>query len=270
MLDALLKQPVDFAREGMAPFYLDFWEKMKAAFPDESVGFSFGLEGPITTAYELRGEAFFTDLFDSPDLLPEFLELMTRSIVDYHRFCSRLTGAESVDPRGAGLVDDIASFVPPRLFPRYVMPYWEQYYAGVTTGRRNAHVEDLKRAQLGFLEDIGLSYYDPSISHKLNPRTIAEEIRVPFGWRLGSFHYSGMDEQDVRDFVFQAAADGASQVFTIIEATLSDEEGVRKVTAFKQAGEEVERLLGQGCSRAELGGCVSARGRARFWECWPE
>ena len=29
-----LAEPVDFAASGDTPFYLDFWEKMKAAFPD--------------------------------------------------------------------------------------------------------------------------------------------------------------------------------------------------------------------------------------------
>lgn len=265
-----LGDPVDWASTGMAPFFLDFWEQMKAAFPDETVGFGFGVEGPLTTAYELRGEAFFTDLFDQPAQAREFLRLTTDSIIDYFRWRAGLTGAEFPNPQGSGMVDDIASFVPHRLFPDFVMPYWEHYYTGLTRGRRSAHVEDLRRPQLRFLEEIGLSSFDPSISHKLNPPMLRDEIRVPFAWRLGSFHYRGMEEQAVRDFVFQAAADGASSVFTIIESTLSNEEGVRKITAFKQAGEEVARLLEQGCSRQELGTYVSDAGKARFWVHFPE
>ena len=265
-----LREPVDFGRAGMAPFYLDFHKEMQAAFPGEKVGFGFGVEGPITTAYELRGEAFFTDLYDSPDLLPEFLQLKTQSIVDFHHFRTRVTGGEPVSPTGGGMVDDIASFIPAQLFPTVVMPYWEQYYDGITTGKRSAHVEDLRREQLCFLEEIGLSYFDPSISHKLNPPMLREEIRVPFGWRLGSFHYRDMDEADVRDFVFQAVADGASSVFTIIEGTLSNEDGLRKVMALKQAAERVAKILEEGCSREEIGTYVSDRGKAKLWEHWPE
>ena len=32
----------------------------------------------------------------------------------------------------------------------------------------------------------------------------------------------------------------------------------------------IEKLLGEGCSREELGTYVSDRGKARFWERFPE
>ncbi len=267
---ATLKEPVDFATAGDTPFYLDFWEQMKAAFPDERVGFSFGVEGPITTAWELRGEGFLTDLFDEPEKVKEFLRLTTASIIDVFRFRAALDGGVFPDPHGAGMVDDIASFIPAHMFSEYALPYWEQYYTGITTGVRRAHVEDLRREQLRFLQEVGLSFFDPSISHKLNPPILRDEIQVPFGWRLGSFHYRDLDEELVRDFLFQAAADGASSVFTIIEGSLSTEEGHRKVMAFKAAGEQAARLLADGCSRQELGSYVSARGQARFWQHFPE
>ena len=99
---------------------------------------------------------------------------------------------------------------------------------------------------------------------------LRDGIRVPFGWRLGSFHYRDMNEELVRDFVFQAAADGASSVFTIIEGTLSTEEEYPKIMAFKAVGEEVDKLLKAGCSREELGTYVSDRGKAKYWDRFPE
>ncbi|NPV09886.1 MAG: hypothetical protein HPY83_18235 [Anaerolineae bacterium] len=87
-----LRQPVDFATAGMAPFFLDFWEKMRAAFPGREVGFSYGLEGPITTAWELRGEGFFTDIFDQPERAQEFLGLVVDSILEFHRFRCSVSG----------------------------------------------------------------------------------------------------------------------------------------------------------------------------------
>ncbi|MHB0878083.1 MAG: uroporphyrinogen decarboxylase/cobalamine-independent methonine synthase family protein [Anaerolineae bacterium] len=267
---AALKQPVDFATAGMAPFYLDFRRQMQEAFPGEEVGFTFGLEGPITTAWELRGEGFFTDIYDDPAAAATFMALSTESIVAFHRFTASVRGAAAVNPSGAGMCDDLASMMPPALWPTLVLPFWEMYYAGMTTGTRSAHVEDLRRAQLPFLEDIGLSYYDPSISHRLNPPIIAANCRVPFGWRLGSFHYYGMSADDVRDFVFQSVADGACAVFTYAEASICREPHVAKVAAFIAAAKEVERCLDAGGSREEIGSWVSPAGRAKLWGHWPE
>jgi len=261
---------VDWASAGMAPFYLDFLRQMQREFPDERVGFGFGAEGPLTTAYELRGEGFFTDLFDFPEKTREYLRLVTASIIDYRRWCASVTGDPFPNPAGGGMADDLASFVPAAMFPDFVMPYWEMLYEGITTGTRHAHVEDLRAPQLRYLEEIGLSFFDPSISHRLSPPLLRDAIRVPFGWRLGSFHYATMDEQAVRDFVFQAAADGASMVFTYVEATLSNAAGRSKILAFRRAGEEVEELLAGGCSRTDLGQRVSPAGRRRFWAHFPQ
>ena len=168
------------------------------------------------------------------------------------------------------MCDDLASMVPPRLFGELVIPYWELFYQARTTGRRSAHVEDLRPAQLPFLEEIGLSSFDPSISPKLNPRLIVENCRVPFGWRLGSFHYLTMTCQDVRDWVFQAVADGASSVFTHVEALMCRDENVPKITAFIEAAGRAKEMFGNGASRTEVGALVSAEGRRRFWDHWPE
>ena len=165
-----LQEPVDWSTAGMAPFYLEFLEQMRAAFPGETVGFGFGAEGPLTTAYELRGEGFFTDIFDEPEKAREFLRLVTASIVEYRRWTAELMGEAFPHPQSGGMADDLASFIPPQMFDDFVVPFWEQYYTGITTGRRNAHVEDLRRPQLCYLEKIGLSYFDPSISHTGSPR----------------------------------------------------------------------------------------------------
>lgn len=263
-----LREPVDFATAGMAPFYLDFRRRMQEAFPDEPVGFGLGLEGPITTAYEVRGEAFFTDIFDNPRLARKFLRVLVHSILRFHRFVCRVCDRPVVNSTGAGMCDDLASFIPDRLWPELVLPAWEQYYSGVTTGARSAHVEALRAQQLPYLEDIGLSHYDPSISPKLNPRIIATRCRVPFVWRLGCFHYREMTCQDVEDFVFKSAADGASGVVTYVSPILCNEDGVAKVHAFIRAAREAKRMLDGGCTREQIAQCVSPRGREGLWERW--
>ncbi len=263
-----LKQPVDYASAGLFPFYADFRAQMQKAFPGEPVGLGWGLEGPITTAYELRGDAWFTDPYDEPVKAREFLRLLTGSILDFHAFRCRVDGRLLINPDGAGLCDDVAAMMPASLWEEYVLPYWELYFSGMTSGRRSAHVEDLRPAQLPFLETIGLWSYDPSISPKLNPKRIVEHCRVPFGWRLGSFHYRDLSCQDVEDFVFQAAADGASSVHTVIEGSMCTESTAAKVQALIRAGKAAKQALEAGATRADLGDRVSPSGKRKFWEHW--
>jgi hypothetical protein len=265
---AALRQPVEYARAGLTPFYIDFWREMQAAFPEESVGFYFKYEGPITTAWALRGEGFFTDIYDDPPATREYLRLVTASILEYARFQSDLFGRPAVSPSGAGLCDDIASMVHPDLWPEFVLPYWEQYYRGLTTGTRGVHVEDLRPAQLKYLEEMGLSTYDPSISPKLNPRIISAGCPVPFVWRLGSFHYGELTLREVEDFVFQAAADGATGITTGTEACLCNASALGKIHAFIGAAKEAKRMVNSGVSRTDVGQRVSPEGKAKFWSQW--
>jgi hypothetical protein len=263
-----LREPVRWSEAGMAPFFLEFRERLRQAFLGEPVGFSFGAEGPITTAYELRGEEFFMELLDSPSLAGEFLGAVVESTLEFHRWVCALDGREPVNPNAGGMCDDLASFVPARLFREMVLPFWDHYYRGTTTGRRHAHVEDLRAEQLPFLEEIGLSFFDPSISPKLTPRIVRDHCRVPFTWRLGSFHYREMDCQEVEDFVYQAVADGASGVHTILAETMCAPEVVEKVRAFIRAAKETERLLSEGATREEIGALVSPAGREKLWDGW--
>jgi hypothetical protein len=262
-----LAEPVEWAQVGWAPFFLEFHATLKQAFPGERVGFSWGLEGPLTTAYELRGDGFFLDLLDDPEGCKQFLSAIVHSLVDFREFNDKVN--EATAPRTAsGLVDDIASFVPPRLFPELVVPFWEQWLAAQSQGTRHAHVEDLRVEQLPYLEAVGLSDFDPSISPRLHPGLIAAHCRVPFTWRLGSIHYREMSVQEVQDFVFKSAADGASGVTTVISEASCNEASVPKVAAFQQAGQVAQEHIQAGGSREELAGYVSPEGREKLWEGW--
>ncbi len=265
----VLSQPVDFATAGSIGFYLDYKARMEKAFPGEKVDLSWGHEGPMTTAYELLDFQAFTAAYDDPEGFRRFLDLQTRSIVAFIRFSRRLRGDPEVSPDSAGMCDDCASMYGPALWPEFVLPHWEQFFRGVTTGLRSAHVEDLRREQLRFLEDIGLTSYDPSISGKLNPRMIRENCRVPFGWRLANFHYPGLTEGEVRDWVFQAVADGASSVFTYVCAMMTGADTVKKVSSFIEAAREAKRMIDAGASRSDVGSNVSPAGRRKFWAAWP-
>jgi len=266
-----LQEPIDFATSGLTPSYLDFYKKMQNAFPDEKVYFGWQWEGPVTTAWELLGVNFMYDLFDKPDALRQFMKLSTASSVEYCRFFCKVENTKILNPEPdhGRLCDDIAAMVPPKMWPDFVLPYWDMFYGGPVPARI-LHCEDMKADQLQFLEQLSLIDYDPGISPKLNPKIVNAGTQVPFGWRLPGFRYSYMSCQDVEDFVYQAAADGASYVHTHIEAAMCDQATAKKVQAFVNAAKETKRLLDNGASRSEIGQRVSADGRKKFWDHWLE
>ena len=266
---AALQEPVDFPSAGMTRFYLDFQNQLQRAFPDEPVAFAFRSQGPITTAYALRGHDIFTDVYDDGAGFAAFLALATDSIIAYREFLCDVTHVPRTKSDYAFLADDIASLFSPSMWPGFVVPSWRRFFEGITTGVRDAHVENLRAEHLRFLEEVGLSRYDPSISPQLNPKVISGNCRVPFDWLLGSFHYRDLGCDDIRDWVFQAVADGASGVGTHLEAVNCAEEDVPKVNAFTDACKHAATMLEHGASRRDVGREVSPAGRQRFWDHWP-
>jgi len=264
-----LEKPVDFATAGMTGFYLELYEKMKRAFPDERVCFGWQWEGPITSVWELVGKSFMYDLYDKPETIQELLRVNTASIVDYCKFFCGVEGTKMLDPEPdhGRICDDIAAMLTPDMWDDFVLPYWEVFYNGPIAAR-TVHCEDMKPDHLGHLEKLGIVDYDPGISGSLNPKIISERTGVPFGWRLGGFHYAAMDCGDVEDFVYSAVRDGASFVFTYVEAVMCNEETAKKVRSFIKAAKHAERLLNEGAGREEIGQCVSEGGKKKFWDHW--
>ena len=264
------KRDVDFATAGMAPFYLDYREKMTEAFDGEVCGFSYGPEGPLTTAYALRGTDVFYDPYDDPGKFKEFLHLLTESIIKFVYFRNGVHGIPAVNSNAGKVWDDISAMFSPKMWPEFILPALHQYFDGITTGNHAAHIEGLCFDHLPYLEDLGIIDFDPSISPQLNPKIIRDCCRIPFEWRLGSFHYPDLSCQDVEDFVFQAAADGADNVHSYVEVTMCNEETLKKVHSFIKAAKEAKQMLDKGATREQLGACVSESGKKKFWDHWPE
>lgn len=264
------KQGIDLSKEGMFPFYAEFAEKLRAAFPGRSVRFGFGVEGPLTTAYELLGDRIFTEIYDEPEATAEFLNLLTDSINDYSRAVCRVNGDRVNFPNdeAAYMADDIAGMIPDSLWPEFVLPYWEKYYRFRTTGMRNIHVEGLLSGQLKFLEEARIERYDPSISPMLTPAIIAKTCRVPFMWRIGSFHFPQMSKKDTADFVYLAAADGACNVHTYIAGDTLDPGTVEKIYIFRDTAQKVQQLLSDGMPREELVKFTGYTDSAEYWDNW--
>lgn len=248
-----LQAEVDFTQAGMFPFYLDLWDQLKKAFPDREIPFGgFGAEGPITTAWCLRGHGFFTDVYDNPSQVKEYLGLVTASVVAYKKLLNRINGRPEFSEAGASVCDDVAAMISPTLWPEFVMPALDQYYTGLTSGTRSAHIEDLTVNHLHFLDEIGLDSYDPSVSEKLTPELIRDHCQAPFNWRLNSTHYVGRTPAQVEQWVFDAAAGGASRVSTNVAREMCTPEAAEKMRAYVRGAKKVESLLAEGCPREEL------------------
>ena len=248
-----LQQEVDWASAGQMPFYLDLWEALKARFPDRNVRFGgFGYEGPITTAWELRGHGFFLDVHDHPARCREYMRLVTESIVDYAAFVRSLNGQPAFLDTRIGLYDDVSSLIHPDMWPDVVLPYQDQFFASQTSGPRHAHIENLAPAHLPHLDTLDLDSFDPSVVSQIQPGDVRDRCHVPFLWRLNSMQVRDYTPAQVRRFVFESVADGASGVFCAIARTMVGQEDVAKVHTFIEAARQVEELLADGCPRREL------------------
>jgi len=267
----ILKNNVEFkemTKEGQ--FFLSYKEKLQQAYPDRNIYWNMSYEGPITTAYELMDTEFFYGLFDDIEKTKEFLHILTLNTVEYTKFHHRVNNIVEFNKEGHGICDDIASMISPDMFEEIVLPYWDMYFNGVTSGKRHIHTEDHTYKTMKFFEQVNINTFDPSISPKLNPQLIRDNNRVPFFWRLGSFHYNDLSVQDVKDWVYKAVEDGASNVFTGITHIMLDPDTVAKVKAFKEAASNAKDMLDKGISREEIGKLVSTEGKKKFWAHWPE
>lgn len=235
-----LREPVDFATAGLFPFYLRLWKELKRVFPEHTIPFSgFGLEGPLTTAWLLRGHEFFMDLYDDPPLAREYIGLVTSSIVAYGQLISRINGAPEFSRSGAAVADDAAAMLPPPLWPEFVVPFLDRYFTSLTSGSRSAHIEDLAPQHLPYLDVLGITHFDPSVSRKLTPALIREHCRVPFAWRLNEIEAEAFSPEQTAHWVLDAAAHGAPAVRLGIWRNNCTDRGAANVRAFVRTARQV-------------------------------
>lgn len=259
----------DYAHCGLVPAHLAYRKRLMQAFPGEPVNFGASGQGPVTTAYLLHGEEIFLELYDNPELLGEYLALLAASENRYHAFVREsILGVPAVNGTYGYLADDAAAFVPPGLFASMVLPHWEAQFRARTTGTRYLHCEDFRPAQLPFLEQAGVEYYDPSVSPELIPPVIRDRCPVPFDWRMVSYHLWAMTVQQVFDYVVHLAADGASGTYLVIAQNMSAGENLKKVQAYIEACKQVSAALAGGCTREGLRALASQPDGAAYWRSW--
>jgi len=236
-----LKRKINFKNDELFKLYFRMYRYLQKEFPKERVSFAgFGWEGPITSAVLLRGQGFYMDLYDYPEKVKEFLWLLTNSIIKFIHFYRRIIGEVEISPTGASLADDFSSLISPVLWPEFVVPYWEQLYKETTTGSRSVHVEGLDSGHLKYLKNLHISHYDPSVSPKLNPEIIRENIDIPFSWLLVPFEFPRMSKDDVENWVYKSLNDGTAHIFTLIYPLMCENDNPEKVRTFIETAKNIK------------------------------
>lgn len=218
---------------------IHYLKRMRDAFPSR-VYWGWQWEGPLTSLWALMGSDFFLSFYDEPEKTKEVLLLMAQSICDYIHLYSKIDGVYPVDPfpDHGRLCDDLAAMLSPALWPEFVNPSWDLCLSKALLSRK-IHCEGMVKEHLPNLRTIPISNFDPGISPQLNPLLLQEYLPdIPFSWRLGSFHYAEMTNHDVEQFVFQAAYQGAYNVFTVFEPIMCDSVTIQKVHSFANAAEK--------------------------------
>jgi hypothetical protein len=206
-----LRKPVDWARAGLMPSYIELWNRLRTAFPDAHIPFvGFRSQGPITTAWALRGHEFFLDLHDDMPRCMEYLELVTDSIVSFRQFLLSVNGRGR--PGSVFLTDDIAAMIQPKHWGDLVVPILDRFYRQQSSGERHAHIENLIPEHLPFLDVLGLDGFDPSVSPRITPADLRDRCSVPFDWLLNPMQTRDFTPQQIRDYLTNAVENGASSL----------------------------------------------------------
>jgi len=235
-----LEKEIDFTRTGLFSHYLNLWETLKKRFPQENIPFGgFGAEGPVTTAWLLRGHAFFTDLYDDPLSVCRYLELVTTSVIRYKQLICRINGDSTPTANGISVEDDGAALIAPGNWPRFVVPYLDRCFSALTGGPRSAHIEGLCVDHLRFLDQLHIAHFDPSVSPKLSPKTIRSHAKVYFTWRLNEVDTATMTVPETENWVARAAADGAPAVRTGIWRNNCTKQAAANIRAFCRCCKEL-------------------------------
>ncbi|NLD87188.1 MAG: hypothetical protein GX633_02890 [Clostridiales bacterium] len=192
------KRDLDFTKTEIWQSYQYMSDRVREVFPQSPKFGGFGMEGPLTSAALLRGHGFYYDIMDEPEKCEEFLYLLTDSIIAFRKALDIAGGGTGEFLGGVGCCDDLASMIPPSMWETHVIPFWKQYYDGLTKSpNRSMHVEALKPAQVKKLDLAGLSHYQPSVSPDLTIESVQENTSLPFDWLLYAFKITDMTDDEI-------------------------------------------------------------------------
>ena len=235
------KKGKDFSKNEMFQHYLDVWNHLKEVFPEDSIPFTgFGDEGPVTSAVLMRGQDFFSDLYDEPEKCGEFLKLLTESIVDFVKTYRKINKQPEIQESGY-IADDFASLISPGMWDEFVVPYWNQQYESLCDGKtRFVHVENLYPDHLKYLKKAGITHYQPSVSEKITLENVKENLDpdITFDWLLYSFRITEMTDRQIEDWVDKAVNAGVSIIRTQLGAYTCQKNKLDRIIKFIEVFEK--------------------------------
>lgn len=235
-IESLKKSDNRFDEHPLFHHYYELCSYLGQQFPLEKILFSgMGPQGILTTAILLRGNDFIYDLYDFPEKVKLFLELLTDSIVEFHYFINRVNNLPKVDPESHTLFDDLASLLSPSMWTEFVIPYWNRFYAKITTGKRYLHCENLAPNHIGYLKDACISHYQPSVSDQLTIEKIRANTDIPFDWLLYSYRIIDMDDAQIREWVDDTLKKGITHIRTQFGRFTCQKNKLGRILAFYDA-----------------------------------
>ena len=201
-----VEQPIDYTECEWVKNRQKFAEQMGKIL-GQSITPSLGLEGPITTAALLYGSNIYAELIAQPNKSLRFLKAITDSIIDFTRF---VRGSSTIGS-SHGTCDDLSSLVSPKMWKNFVLPFWNMIYESFTNDKRHLHCENLTQGHLPLLNDISISFFDPSHAPSLRPWMLRKHLQMDWQWRIQDVHVmEGTDR--MRKEIEEAVENGASHI----------------------------------------------------------
>lgn len=233
---------MDFTKHPFFLYYAEMLNRLREAFPEREIAFSgFGNEGPITSCALFRGQDFYMDLYDEPELTKRYIYLMTESICEFKKQINVYNGLPPVTHYRGYLCDDCASFLNPSMWEEFVIPYWEQYYSSLTTStNRFLHCESARREHLPYLAKAKITHYQPSVSPMLTLDDMKNYLPegITFDWLLYAWELTKMTDEQIAAWIDAAVEAGAITIRTQFNSYTVKENKLDRVKAYLKAADK--------------------------------
>lgn len=162
--------------------HVNLYEELGARFGESVNGGLAGQEGPVTTAGLLRGEDFFIDCITDARRAHHLLNVCTEMYISWGKASAEVTGQNSPC---VGIADDYAGMLAPAMWPKFVLPYYEQIFQKLGAEQRFLHTELVRREHLPLLRELNLDGVNFAENDYIDIVDVQKELPgVFFGWHI--------------------------------------------------------------------------------------
>ncbi|MCM8772863.1 MAG: hypothetical protein NC926_00915 [Candidatus Omnitrophica bacterium] len=200
-----LKEPEDYLSASLIQKKLKTLSELKRIVPETPNTIGHLFEGPITTAVLLMGQDFFILVYDNPKKAHKLLKFCVRSALNYSKCILNYFG-EELKEGPKGIPDDFAGILHPKLFPEFVLPYWEEMYERLKATERHLHSELLREEHLKFLKDVKIDVFDPSADQYLNGEILLKKCPCKFTLRIQSWEIFNLSADELEKLYIKLAS----------------------------------------------------------------